>query len=315
LENPDATHKAKIIRDGKEHFFVVTAKSYMFGEQKLETAVFNNITDLENARIQIEEIHKHTKESIEYASLIQHSLIPASDAIRAYFSEYFVIWHPKDVVGGDIYFFEEMSDGEECILFVIDCTGHGVPGAFVTMLVKALERQATANMRLRGDAVNPAELLSIFNKNMKSLLRQDNDEAISNAGFDGAIIYHNKRTGVLKFAGAQIPLFYVEDGEIKTIKGDRQSIGYKKSDANFEFTEHVIETKKGMCFYVATDGYLDQNGGEKGFPFGKKRFCNIIEQNFMESLADQQEKFLDELKMYQKDEIRNDDITLIGFKI
>jgi PAS domain S-box-containing protein len=300
---------------GKEFVALLSVTPIIYNNEEAYIGMVTDITKQKEAENEIRRLHKHTKESIEYASLIQHSLIPSGDAIRAHFGEYFVIWHPKDIVGGDIYFFEDLGDGQECILFVVDCTGHGVPGAFVSMLVKAIERQVTSQIRLRNEIVSPAGLLAVFNKSMKNLLKQENDEAISNAGFDGAIIYHNKQTGVLKFAGAQTPLFYVEDGEFKTIKGDRQSIGYKKSDGNFEFTEHVIKTKPGMCFYIATDGYLDQNGGEKGFPFGKKRFGAIIEKYHTESFADQQEIFLDELHAYQKDEVRNDDITLIGFKI
>jgi len=312
VENMEEVFKTS---SGKEFPALLSVTPIYYNNADAYIGMVTDITKQKNAENEIRVLHKHTKESIEYASLIQHSLIPPSDEIRAHFAEYFVIWHPKDIVGGDIYFFENFSEGEECILFVIDCTGHGVAGAFVTMLVKAIERQITSNIKLKDGIVSPAKMLSVFNKSMKSLLKQENDDAISNAGFDGAIIYHNKKSGVLKFAGAHIPLFYVEDGELKTIKGDRQSIGYKKSDGNFEFSEHTIKTKEGMCFYVTTDGYLDQNGGEKGFPFGKKKFSAMIEQNYMESFADQQEIFIDALYEHQKDEMRNDDITLIGFRI
>jgi serine phosphatase RsbU (regulator of sigma subunit) len=150
---------------------------------------------------------------------------------------------------------------------------------------------------------------------MKKLLKQEDETSISNAGFDGAVIYYNKENKVFKYSGANTPLFYLQDGELRSIKGDRHSIGYKKSDAKYEFSELNIEVKEGMQFYLATDGYLDQNGGEKGFPFGKKKFENIIRENYFESFADQQEVFLDELISYQKDEERNDDVTVIGIKI
>jgi serine phosphatase RsbU (regulator of sigma subunit) len=200
---------------------------------------------------------------------------------------------------------------------VIDCTGHGVPGAFVTMLVKAIERQIVATIKHNKDEiVSPGKLLGIFNRSMKHLLRQEDEYSVSNAGFDGSILYYNKKENIIKFSGAETPLFYIdESNKLITIKGNRQSIGYKKCDSNFEFKEHTIEVKQGMQFYLATDGYLDQNGGDKGFPFGKKRFCNIINEYRNESFADQQEVLLDELALYQGDEDRNDDVTLIGFKI
>ena len=271
--------------------------------------------ELEAAKGEVECMHKRVKESIEFSSLIQHSIMPLSGSFRSYFSDYFVIWHPKDIVGGDIYFFEELNKGEDCLLIVADCTGHGVPGALVTMMVKATERQAIEKIKYENKPVDVSKLLGFFNENMKSLLKQDEeDDSISNVGFDSGIIYCNKKEGILKFAGAQTSLFYVEDGELKTIKGDKHSIGYKKSKTDFRFTEHTVKIKEGIPFYITTDGYIDQNGGEKGFPFGRKRFCDIIEKNHTESLADQQEIFLEELYAYQKDETRNDDITVIGFR-
>jgi len=199
---------------------------------------------------------------------------------------------------------------------VIDCTGHGVPGAFVTMLVKAIERQIVGKINSDENIdVSPAWILSYFNRKMKLLLNQHDKDSISNAGFDGGIIYFNKKDKLLKFAGAETPLFYIEDDALKTIKGDRHSIGYKTSDAEYEFKEHSIQTKDGMSFYLTTDGYLDQNGGEKSFPFGKKRFKSIVEEYHTEPMADQQEVFLNELDAYQGKEETNDDVTLVGLRV
>lgn len=271
---------------------------------------------LDEARNGLEIINKHTRDSIEYASLIQGALIPDTKLMSEYFNDHLTIWQPKDIVGGDIYLFEELRDKDECLLMVIDCTGHGVPGAFVTILVKAIERQIIAkiNNDLTID-VSPAWILSYFNRQMKILLKQENADSISNAGFDGGIIYYNKKEKILKFSGAETPLFYMEDEELKTIKGSRQSIGYKKSDSNFVFKDHIIKVKEGMQFYCSTDGYLDQNGGEKGFPFSKKRFANLIKECHVETMAEQKEILLNTLVEYQGDEERNDDLTLVGFKL
>jgi PAS domain S-box-containing protein len=264
---------------------------------------------------EVRALHRHTQSSIEYASLIQQALIPPRDLFEKHFKECFTIWNPKDIVGGDLYLLSELRNDDECLLMVIDCTGHGVPGAFVTMLVKAIERQVIATINSSSEEVSPGKILSIFNKSMKHLLRQEDEESVSNAGFDGAILYFNKKEKVVKFSGAETALFYIDENELKTIKGNRQSIGYKKSDANFDFIEHTIEAKDGMQFYITTDGYLDQNGGEKGFPFGRKNFTKIIEENHLLSLADQQEVFLYEMMRYRNNEEKNDDVTVIGIKI
>jgi len=275
-----------------------------------------NTQDIEvkNAKIEIEEIHKHTRESIEYASLIQAALVPDNQVFKKYFKDYFAVWHPKDLVGGDIYLFEELRHDDECLIMFIDCTGHGVPGAFVTMLVKAIERQITSKIKHSDEIVSPAKILGIFNKNMKQLLKQESIESISNAGFDGGVVYYNKIDKQIKFAGAETPLFYIEDDELKTIKGNRYSVGYKKCAMDYEYKEHIIDVKEGMKFYLTTDGYIDQNGGEKGFPFGKKRFTNIIKENYNESFLNQEETFIDTLTKYQGNEERNDDVTLIAFE-
>ncbi|MDA7848187.1 PAS domain S-box protein, partial [Sulfurospirillum sp.] len=313
---PEIMHKVMMKKHGQNHIFTISSEKFVFDEEELETAVFTDITELEKIREEVEKIHKHTKDSIEYASLIQHALIPQRNLFQKYFNDYLTIWQPKDIVGGDIYLFEELRNENECLLMVIDCTGHGVPGAFVTMLVKAIERQITSNIINSDEVVSPAKILSIFNRNMKHLLKQNHEYSLSNAGFDGGIIYYNKAENIIKFAGAETPLFYFDaNDKFKTIKGNRHSIGYKKSNIDYEFTEHIIKVKSGMKFYISTDGYFDQNGGEKGFPLGKSRFKKMIEHNYKETFEKQKEILTENLKIYQDDEERNDDITLIGFEI
>lgn len=310
--NSNKIYKAMISRGNTDFIFSVTAAK-LPGDDGLKSAVFTNITDMEKAKQELEAVHKHTRESIEYASLIQNSLIPDNKTFKHFFEDYFAIWEPKDIVGGDIYLMEQVSE-DEVILMVIDCTGHGVPGAFVTMLVKAVERQLMANIH-KDEVISPAKILQIFNKSIKHLLKQESEDSISNAGFDGGIIYYNKKTHMLKFAGAETSLFYIDNNELKTIKGNRHSVGYKKSDANYEFTDHTVEVREGMKFYCATDGFLDQNGGEKGFPFSKKRFSNLIKENYKKTFSQQKEILFNSLANYQGDEDRNDDVTVIGFKI
>jgi PAS domain S-box-containing protein len=312
IENMEENFKTSA---GKEFTALLSVTPITYSNTESYIGMVTDITKQKAMENEVRAIHKHTRESIEYAALIQHALIPSNDLFRNYFSDYLTIWHPKDIVGGDIYLFEELRNKDECLLMVVDCTGHGVPGAFVTMLVKAIERQVVSNIIFGKEEVSPAKILSIFNKTMKHLLKQEDEHSISNAGFDAGVIYYNKKDKIIKYSGAETPLFYIENGTLKTIKGDRHSIGYKKSNANFEFKEHIVEAKEGMSFYLTTDGYLDQNGGAKGFPFGKSRFSEIITSNTNESLADVQEILLNSLSEYQGDEDRNDDVTIIGFKI
>ncbi|MBF0264885.1 MAG: SpoIIE family protein phosphatase [Gammaproteobacteria bacterium] len=261
------------------------------------------------------EIHKQTQSSIEYASLIQQTLIPDKDKFNRYLTDYFTIWQPKNIVGGDIYLFETLRNDDEFLLMVIDCTGHGVPGAFVTMLVKALERQLISKIvNDQNHAVSPAEILQYFNKNMKKMLKQYDEKTKSNAGFDGGIVYYHRKQNKVLFSGAETNLFYTDQGNIKIIKGNRHSVGYKKSNENYQFNDHEIQITPGFQFYLTTDGFIDQNGGNKQFPLGKKRFKKMLEKVSHLKMKEQQKILLKELKAYQKDNERNDDITVIGFK-
>lgn len=299
---------------GNEFDAILSLIEIEFKGEECYLGVASDITEQKDRELLINSLHKNVTDSIEYASLIQHAIIPANESFKKYFDDFFIIWEPKDTVGGDIYLFEELNN-DECLLMVIDCTGHGVPGAFVTMLVKAIERQIiTILSNNMNKNISPAWILKYFNLTMKRLLKQENSESISNAGFDGAIIYYNKKEKFIKYSGAEIPLFYIDD-EFKIVKGNRQSIGYKKSDENYEFIEHKIKVEKGMQFYITTDGYIDQNGGDKSFPFGKRRFKNLVENYKQNKFTEQKKIFINNLHMYQNDEERNDDILLVGLKI
>ena len=286
----------------------------------LEIKIEERTADLEETKKEIESIHKHTRESIEYASLIQGAVLPDDKLMANYFPDYFVHWMPKDTVGGDIWLFNELRHEDECLLFFIDCTGHGVPGAFVTMIVKAIEREIISKVLEDEEIdISPAWIMSYFNQTMKKLLKQETKDSLSNAGWDGGIIYYNKQTQILKFAGAETPLFYIDiDGSFNTIKGNRYSVGYKKCIMDYQYKETILEVKEGMKFYCTTDGYLDQNGGEKDFPFGKKRFGNIIKEHHAKTMNEKKEIFIDEMAIYEnmiENNDRNDDMTVIAFEI
>ena len=279
------------------------------------TGAHLDITERKNFEAALVETHKKITDSIQYASMIQNALLPEMGQIANHFEDAFVIWEPKDVVGGDIFFFEELRSKNEILLLVIDCTGHGVPGAFVTALVKAVEEQVMSLIKSEEFEISPAKVLGYFNRNLKRLLKQESKQSISNAGFDGGVIYYNKKDKILKFAGAETPLFIVQNGAYQVIKGDRHSIGYKKSDVNYKFKNHEIEIKDETCIYLTTDGYIDQNGGDKGYPFGKKRLKELYLDNYSKPFDDQKSIFLNTIKAYQGEVEKNDDMTMIGLKI
>ncbi|MEA3384619.1 MAG: SiaB family protein kinase [Campylobacterota bacterium] len=316
LEEKITTH------NGKEFIGLLSVAPILYKDEECYIGMTVDITKQKETEKELISIHKHTRDSIEYASLIQGALIPDNHIFRKHFKDSFVHWMPKDIVGGDIYLFEELRDKNELLLMFIDCTGHGVPGAFVTMLVKAIERQIIAKIehdKYHDINISPAWILAYFNKQMKKLLKQDNPDSLSNAGFDGGVIYYNRETQILKFAGAETPLFYIDtDGSLNIIKGDRYSVGYKKCDANYKYKDNILEVKPEMKFYCTTDGYLDQNGGSKDFPFGKKRFTQIIKESHNSPMSEQKKVFIEKMDSYESEienNDRNDDMTLIAFQI
>ena len=282
----------------------------IFQHTVLENEKALNREILEKTQIEAElKANQRIMDSIQYAKRIQTSLLPGSDEIKKHLPDSFFIWQPRDIVGGDVYFTSFFDDGY--ILAVIDCTGHGVPGAFMTMLASSgLNRIIN-----RENIHHPAEILKRLNYFVKKSLRQDTDEALSDDGLDISICrvyYHEQK---LVFAGSRLPLTYIYNNEIHSIKGDRHSIGYKKSDLDFNFSSHEIELKNGMSFYMYTDGIVDQMGGMKRYSFGRRRFIQILQDLEGYPFEDKKEKIMQAFEEYKGPNEIVDDITVIGFRV
>ncbi len=275
----------------------------------------NMLSMVEAQNKKIAEIHQQTRDSIEYSAGIQKAILPKRENINNFFHDSFLLWEPKDTVGGDIYFFETLRHEDEALFMVIDCTGHGVPGAFVTMIVKAIEKEIVSKLIRSDFDINPAIIMNYFNKNMKKLLNQNDKNSKSNTGFDAGIIYINKREKILKFSGSQTPLFIVQDNKLQVIKGDKESVGYKKTDINYKYTEHIIDVSQSTRIYLTTDGYLDQTGGAKGFLYGKKRFSKLVTDTYTKSFTKQLEIFQKAFRAYKVGQETKDDGTLIAFHL
>ncbi len=216
---------------------------------------------------------------------------------------------PRDVVGGDIFFSEFFEDG--FLIGIMDCTGHGVPGAFMTMIASTGLRRITHDE----GCLDPPEILKRLNFVVKTSLQQDTEFGLSDDGLDAAICYINTKERTLSFSGARLPLLAMHNGSTTFMKGDRQSIGYKKSDLDFEFTRRTIDIEEGMSFYLFSDGFIDQVGGQNNFGFGNRRFCNLVKESSNMPFELQQEKMLKEFNRYKGENEIRDDVTVIGFRI
>ncbi len=287
--------------------------------KRIEKELLESKKKAEKERETAQSANEKIMESIRYARMIQRSLLPSPKSIQTYLPESFFLWIPRDVVGGDIYFADFYEDG--FIIAVIDCTGHGVPGAFMTMIVSSGLKRIIRDEGYR----DPAEILNQLNFIVKTTLQQDTENALSDDGLDASICFFSrkeipdtesgKKYSVLTFAGAKLSLFYFHDNEVHVIKGNKQSIGYKRSDLNFSFTNHNVYVKDEISFYMTTDGIMDQLGGENDRRFGSRRFKELIKKNIALSFNEQKEIMLQAFNEYKGTDEIQDDITVVGFKI
>lgn len=264
---------------------------------------------LSEANKKLEAANRRIMESIEYAQGIQRAFLPEPEAIAGYMTDYCVIWNPKDIIGGDIFWFE--GGGESFYWAIMDCTGHGVPGAIMTMLAGTTLDRVINDFKCS----DPAEILKKLNQMIRSALGRRQTCQLADDGLDMGLCLVEPKAGRLVFSGARISMFHVKDGTVEEIKGDRSSVGYRSSDPDFTFTNHEIALEPGRRFYLTTDGYLDQIGGANGFSFGKNRFRRFLQDNAARPFAEQKIMLQDAFEAYKDQQPQVDDVTVIGFQV
>lgn len=277
--------------------------------EKMEENVRARTTELDRTLKDVEDINKRTMSSIAYASLIQQSLLPDLSLVAQVLPRNFVLWQPREIIGGDMYYIERV--GHQVVLVLMDCTGHGVPGAIMTMLAVSGLKQIIRDEKDH----HPASILKKLNLFIKTSLRQDRPECQSDAGLDAAVIRWDQDEKNLHYAGARLPLYYIKDRMMHRISPDRPSIGYIKSRADFDFTVHTIPQADNLMFYLATDGFMDQLGGVGNLRLGSRAFMDLLLSNHDKPFDEQKESLIKALARHRGLQALTDDITVIGFCI
>jgi serine phosphatase RsbU (regulator of sigma subunit) len=255
------------------------------------------------------EKNRQIMQSIEYASVIQRAMLRASDeTLSARISDAAMVWEPRDVVGGDFYHFADAPNG--WFGAIADCTGHGVPGAFMTLLASASLSKALEQLGPR----DPAQLLGALNRSIKGLLGQvngANGSTQSNDGLDTAFIRFDAAEHVLHYAGARIALNVLrpDADEFETIAADRMGVGYVDSHADHEWTLRTFAAPRGSIVFLGTDGLTDQIGGPKNISFGRRRALDLIRDHRNETPAMLCERVRLALSEWQGAQARRDDVT------
>ncbi|RJX74077.1 protein-serine/threonine phosphatase [Pseudomonas sp. LS-2] len=313
--------KEPLIVDAQMSIEELTFKTVAFGEKALADGFIvtrnGRFAGLGNglelmavvAAMQAEK-NRQMMQSIEYASVIQRAMLRASrEALTSTLSDASLLWEPRDVVGGDFYHFCAYPDG--WFGAIADCTGHGVPGAFMTLIASSSLTQALGQLGPR----NPASLLSAVNRSVKELLGQvDGLDGTpeSDDGLDAAFFWYENATQILNFAGARMALhvLHPDADQLQTIAGQRMGVGYVDSDFDYEWSISTAQMHPASLIFIATDGLIDQIGGPKKIAFGKRKaFDTIVEQRDQPS-AVICEALQAALAVWQGEQSRRDDLTL-----
>lgn len=271
----------------------------------LEAKVRERTDQLSSANRLLEQSQSRIMESIRYARIIQSSILPDEELCRSCLGDNFIIYRPKELVGGDFYYLRRFPG--HFLLAVIDCTGHGVPGAFMTMTVNAVLNHVV-DMVCNDD---PARILAELNR----VLRQNLNFRDVDAGLDIALCLVDRRASRLVFAGAGLSLYLASSGEVREIKGDHQRVGYKGSRLDFTYRNHEPAIAAGDCCYLTSDGLLDLPGGNKGYGFGAERFRTLLAGAAGDDMQSRAAVISQALADYQGDFSQRDDMTLIGFRL
>jgi serine phosphatase RsbU (regulator of sigma subunit) len=257
----------------------------------------------------IKEKNKDITDSIQYAKRLQEAVFPEANALNNYFAESFVLFRPKDIVSGDFYWFEQA--GDKTIVAVGDCTGHGVPGAFMSILGHNLLNQIVMEYQI----TSPAEILRMLDKQVSSALNKKGNKEEYNDGMDIAICAINKKTSTLEFAGANRPLIIKRGNELVELKANKFAIGGIQDGTCKLFAQQEFSTSKDDVLYMFSDGYYDQFGGPSGKKFKYRKLIDQLKTISSQSLVKQKTILENTLTDWQGNLEQLDDVCVIGVKV
>ncbi len=301
-------------------FFIVRNKNQVLAKQKTEIEEKNNVLEQKNEEILtqneqiiqqkelIEEKNKSITDSIQYARRIQSAVLPPANFLDGVFADYFLFFKPKDIVSGDFYWAAKKND--KYLVAAADCTGHGVPGAFMSMLgVTFLNEIVSRNEELTSSLI----LGKLCNEVINSL-KQRGIEGETKDGMDIALLVYDKKNLNLQFSGANNPMYLLRDGNLDIFPADKKPIGISDRQTG-SFTMHHIDLKKDDIIYIFSDGFADQFGGPYGKKFKYNRFRDTLKSIQQMSMKEQKEELSNLFDMWRSNIDQIDDVLIIGLRV
>lgn len=266
-------------------------------------------SSLQKAYLEIEEQKKHIEDSIHYARRIQNAILPPDDFVETLLVDSFVLYKPKDIVSGDFYWMAQ-KDGK-AIVAAVDCTGHGVPGAFMS-IVGFNQLNFAVNVK---NAIRPDEILNALNDGVTKTLRQTRLSTSVRDGMDISLITIDFEQKKLNFAGGYNPLFLIRNGELIQVKADKFPIGGYMGEKLKDFTNNEMDLQKGDVLYLFSDGYADQFGGTDDSKYLIRRFRELLLKIHKEPMFEQKEILNQVHNDWRGNTVQIDDILVIGIRI
>ena len=302
------TQRTKTLKLLKEKNHLIDEKNQELNQQNEEIAAQRD--ELERQRDMLNQQNKEITSSIKYAKRIQTSILPAHSLIEKEIKDFFIMFKPKNIVSGDFYWF--VKKGDIAWGAVVDCTGHGVPGAFMSMIGNSLLNKIV----LEQNVEKPALVLEKLNKELNYALNQNKDDETSDDGMDMTICKINLKTGEVTLALANHAAILVNPGKTpEIIEGDIFSIGGMFADMdNIKFTDINIKITKGTAIYMFSDGFQDQFGGSENKKYTREKMVEKIKEISSKSMREQEELFEQEFDDWKGINEQIDDVLLVGVK-
>jgi ligand-binding sensor domain-containing protein/serine phosphatase RsbU (regulator of sigma subunit) len=298
-------------------FTVIVIIKYRERQQKelqeyLEKSLDERTREVVEQKEEIEIKNRDITDSINYAQRIQNSILPPIKKLQQNFSGSFIFYQPRDIVSGDFYWFDKIGN-DRVIIVCADSTGHGVPGAFMSMIGTTLIK----DICLTSKDSSPKQILFDLDKQLANTLNQNIEEVKSNDGMDIMVCEINTSTNVLRYASAMRPMIIYKGGEQIYVKGSRSSIGgqYDNTKEEKDFEDDVVHLSKGDLIYMFSDGYPDQFGGSMGKKFKMIRMKNLLKDIHKKPMEEQYEYVKNTFNLWKEDYDQVDDVLFMGIKI